>query len=76
MALVLRLKLFIVYSMAQIINLKNARKQKTRALKEQKAEQNRIKFGRRKSDKEKIKAIKKLEDKKLEAHKTNNDIKE
>jgi hypothetical protein len=37
--------------MAEIINLKNARKQKARSDKDAKAEQNRILFGRTKAEK-------------------------
>lgn len=39
--------------MAQIINLRQARKKKTRADKDQKAQENRVRFGRTKAEKRK-----------------------
>jgi hypothetical protein len=52
--------------MAEIINLKNARKQKARSDKDAKAEQNRILFGRTKAEKlqqaaEKVRAAKRID---------------
>lgn len=55
--------------MAEIINLRNARKQKARAEKEQQADQNRVLFGRTKGEKLKQAAEKTLADRKIEAHK-------
>lgn len=56
---------------AEIVNLKQYKKQKARADKEKQAEQNRITFGRTKADKKLAdarneKALKDLEAKKLE----------
>ena len=52
--------------MAEIINLKNARKQKARSDMDAKAEQNRILFGRTKAEKlqqaaEKVRAAKRID---------------
>jgi Domain of unknown function (DUF4169) len=55
--------------MAEIINLRNARKQKARADKEVLAEQNRILFGRTKAEKLKQSADKALAEKHIESHK-------
>ena len=55
--------------MAEIINLRNARKQKARAGKEAQAAENRIKFGRTKAEKSLEKAKAELEDKRIDAHK-------
>lgn len=55
--------------MAEIINLRNARKQKARAEKEQQADQNRALFGRTKGEKLKQAAEKRLADGKIDAHK-------
>jgi hypothetical protein len=55
--------------MAEIVNLKLARKRRDRAEKEQVAEQNRQKFGRTKADREKDAATKAIEAKKLDGHK-------
>ena len=55
--------------MADIINLRTARKQKARAAKEVQAEQNRILFGRSKAEKLQQQAEKALADKHIEGHK-------
>ena len=55
--------------MADIINLRNARKQKARAEKETQAEQNRILFGRTKAEKLKQATEKAQADKHIEGHK-------
>ncbi|WP_083982747.1 DUF4169 family protein [Devosia soli] len=55
--------------MAEIINLRSARKAKARTEKEAAAEANRIKFGRTKAEKQKSAAEKLLADKKLDSHK-------
>ena len=55
--------------MADIINLRNVRKQKARAEKETQAEQNRVLFGRTKAEKLKQAAEKAQADKHIEGHK-------
>ena len=55
--------------MAEIINLRQARKQKARAEKEARAEQNRIAFGRTKAERDQIKAERDLADRQLDSHK-------
>ena len=55
--------------MADIINLRNARKQKARADKDAQAQQNRILFGRTKAEKFKQAAEKALADKHIDGHK-------
>ena len=55
--------------MADIINLRNVRKQKARAETETQAEQNRILFGRTKAEKLKQAAEKAQADKHIEGHK-------
>ena len=55
--------------MADIINLRSARKQKARADKETQAQQNRILFGRTKAEKLKQAAQKALADKHIDGHK-------
>ncbi|MGO4386869.1 DUF4169 family protein [Microvirga sp. 2YAF29] len=55
--------------MAEIINLRQARKNKTRADKEARADQNRISFGRTKTEKELTKAERELEQRRLDSHK-------
>ena len=55
--------------MAEIINLRQARKQKARADKEARAEQNRITFGRTKAEKELTKAEQDLARSRLDSHK-------
>lgn len=55
--------------MAEIINLRNARKQKARADKEVQSSQNRILFGRTKAEKLQQAAEKKLAEKAIDGHK-------
>lgn len=55
--------------MAEIINLRQARKNKVRAAKEQVAEENRFKFGQTKAEKKKNAAVKKRNDAQLDGHK-------
>ena len=55
--------------MAEIINLRQARKNKARADKEARAEQNRITFGRTKAEKELSKAERELAQRRLDSHK-------
>jgi hypothetical protein len=55
--------------MAEIVNLRNARKQKARADKAAVAEQNRLKFGRTKAEKQADAAAKARAEKHLEGHK-------
>jgi hypothetical protein len=59
--------------MAEIINLRQARKNKARAEKEARAEQNRISFGRTKAEKKVTKAEQDLASSRLEAHKRDPD---
>jgi capsule polysaccharide export protein KpsE/RkpR len=54
--------------MAEIINLRNVRKQKARSAKEAQAEQNRISFGRTKAEKQLSAAEKALADKRIDGH--------
>ena len=54
--------------MADIINLRMARKQKARADKEAQAQQNRITFGRTKAEKQQAAAEKALADKRIDGH--------
>lgn len=54
--------------MAEIINLRMARKQKARADKEAQAAQNRISFGRTKAEKQQAAAEKALADKRIDGH--------
>lgn len=55
--------------MAEIINLRMARKHKARADKEAQAAQNRITFGRTKAEKQQTAAEKALADKRIDGHK-------
>lgn len=55
--------------MAEIINLKNVRKQKARADKEAQAGQNRVFFGRTKAEKQKQAAEKVLAERRIDGHK-------
>lgn len=55
--------------MAEIVNLRQARKAKARAGKEAEAAANRAKFGRSKAEKDLEAARRKLADKAVEAHK-------
>ena len=54
--------------MAEIINLRKARKKKARAEKEAEAAENRAKFGRPKQEQSQTEAAKDLLDRKLDAH--------
>lgn len=55
--------------MAEIVNLRLARKQKARADKDARAEQNRLSFGRSKAEKQKTAAEKALAERHVDAHK-------
>ena len=55
--------------MAEIINLRQARKQKARAEKEARASDNRIQFGRTKAEKKLTKAERDMAARRLDAHK-------
>ena len=55
--------------MAEIINLRQARKQKARAEKEARADQNRVTFGRTKAEKELTKAERELAQRRIDSHK-------
>ena len=55
--------------MAEIVNLRTARKRKARADKEAQAEQNRILFGRTKAEKSKQAAERAQADKHIDGHK-------
>ena len=59
--------------MAEIINLRQARKQKARAEKEARADQNRVSFGRTKAEKKQTKAEQDLAQSRLDAHKRDPD---
>jgi hypothetical protein len=59
--------------MAEIINLRKARKSKKRAEKDAKADANRRAFGRSKAEKTLGKAEQELSEKKLSGHKLEND---
>lgn len=52
---------------AEIVNLRQFRKQANRAEKERQADENRIKFGRTKEEKQLTKAVRDLEARKLDA---------
>jgi len=54
--------------MAEIVNLRLARKRKARADREQSAAENRARFGRAKADRKAEEATKALEARKLEGH--------
>ncbi|GLQ57790.1 DUF4169 family protein [Devosia nitrariae] len=55
--------------MADIVNLRRARKQKARSEKEVTAAENRVRFGRTKAEREREEAQKTLANKRIEAHK-------
>jgi hypothetical protein len=55
--------------MAEIVNLRQARKQKARAEKEARASDNRIQFGRTKAEKKLTKAERDMAARRLDAHK-------
>ena len=59
--------------MAEIINLRQARKQKARAEKEARADENRVAFGRTKAEKNLTKAQRDLARSRLEAHRRDPD---
>ncbi len=59
--------------MAEIINLRQARKNKARAEKEARAEQNRVSFGRTKAEKKLTKAELDLAQSRLDSHKRDPD---
>ena len=59
--------------MAEIINLRKARKAKARADKEAEAAANRAKFGRPKEERSRSKAAKESLDRKLDAHRRDGD---
>ena len=61
--------------MAEIINLRQARKQKARAEKEARADENRIAFGRTKAEKNLTKAEQDLAKSCLDSHKRDDDEK-
>jgi hypothetical protein len=54
--------------MAEIINLRKARKAKGRAEAEARAIENRIKFGRTKEEKRGVETAKRLDERRLEGH--------
>lgn len=54
--------------MSQIVNLRRARKEKARAAKEERAEENRVKFGAPKKERTLAKAQSVLDEKTLTAH--------
>ena len=55
--------------MAEIVNLRQARKQKARADKEARAAENRVLFGRTKAERELSKAEHELASRRLDSHK-------
>jgi hypothetical protein len=59
--------------MAEIINLRKARKAKARADKDAEAAENRAKFGRPKEERSQSEAAKDLLDRKLDAHRREDD---
>jgi hypothetical protein len=59
--------------MAEIINLRKARKAKARADKEAEAAENRAKFGQPKEERTQSEAAKELLDRKLDAHRRDDD---
>ena len=62
--------------MAEIINLRKARKARARAEKEAEAAENRAKFGQPKEERSQSEAAKDLLDKKLDAHRRESDPEE
>lgn len=62
--------------MTEIVNLNQFRKNKRRAEKQQTAQNNRVKFGRTKAEREASKAAKAARDKELDGKKTNRDTKD
>lgn len=59
--------------MGEIVNLRLRRKAKARAEKERIAEENRVRFGWPKSEKERERRLSDLEQKRLEAHRLSRD---
>jgi hypothetical protein len=59
--------------MAEIVNLKLARKRKARAEQDAVAEANRAKFGRTKAERDRQAAEKKMADRHIDAHKREGD---
>jgi hypothetical protein len=59
--------------MAEIVNLRRARKAKSRADAEQKAAENRTRFGRSKAERESAKANTVLDTRRLDAHRRRSD---
>ncbi|MFN0264269.1 DUF4169 family protein [Tepidamorphus sp. 3E244] len=59
--------------MAEIVNLNRFRKQKARAEKDAKAEQNRVKFGRTRDEKEQARAEDDIAARRLSAHRRDAD---
>lgn len=59
--------------MGDIVNLKQRRKRKVRAEKEELAARNRVRFGRSKAERNRDGAIQSLEEKRIEAHKRDKD---
>ncbi|HRW31094.1 MAG TPA: DUF4169 family protein, partial [Emcibacteraceae bacterium] len=57
------------FDMAEILSLSKARKKKVRAVKETRASENRVKFGRTKAEKKLTEAKKAKREKDLSAHK-------
>lgn len=55
--------------MAEIVNLRQARKAKVRAEKEQAAEANRAKFGRTKAERDRERKLSDKQDRDLDSHK-------
>ena len=55
--------------MADLISLRQLRKQKSRADKARQADENRAKFGRTKSEKQRVAAQSSIHERKLDAHK-------
>lgn len=59
--------------MGEIVNLRQARKERDRREKERQAAENRAAFGRSKAEKHGTEAAKKLEDRKLDGHRRDPD---
>lgn len=54
--------------MGEVVNLRLARKAKARADKQDKAADNRIRFGQSKQERQQIKALRNLDEKRLDGH--------
>jgi hypothetical protein len=54
---------------AEIVNLRKARKARDRVEKEKRAEENRVKYGRTKAERERLEANKEITVRRLDAHK-------